>query len=191
MGAVFARSTIAAACLAAATAAQSADIVLEQSAVDKLVTQALFSAGGRFVLNGGACRVFLEKPSVELKDGRIRIRSHLQARLGVDAGNGCVGVDLASWTLVSGRPVASGGSVRLDDLRIDGVDDPTLRLVLESGLLPSLPRAVDIDVLGAVRSMLQGSGAQFQTTVDSFLIESVQVAEGRLSVRFNFRLVAK
>lgn len=190
MGAGFARVAIAVVCLTAA-AAQAADIVLEQSAVDKLVTQALFSAGGRFVLNGGACRVFLEKPSVELKDGRIRIRSYLQAKLGVDAGSSCVGVELASWTLVSGRPVASGGSVRLDDLRIDGVDDPTLRLVLESGLLPSLPRAVDIDVLGAVRSMLQGTGAQFQTTVESFLIESVQAGEGRLAVRFNFRLVAK
>jgi hypothetical protein len=143
------------------------------------------------VLSGGACRAFLERPNVELKEGRIRIRSHLQARLGVDTGAACVGVDLATWSVVSGRPVASGGSVRLDDLRIDGVDDPTVRLVLESGLLPSLPRAVDIDVLGAVRSMLQGSAAPLQTTVEQFQINAVKAADGRLEVGFDFRLLAK
>jgi hypothetical protein len=71
------------------------------------------------------------------------------------------------------------------------VDDPTARLVLESGLLPSLPRAIELDVLSAVKSMLQNSGAQLQTTVESFLIESAAVADNRLTVRFNFRLVAK
>ena len=121
----------------------------------------------------------------------MRIRSRLSSRLGVDLGNSCAGVTLASWTVVSGRPAANGGSVRLEDLRIDSVDDPTARLVLESGLLPALPRAIELDVLKAVRSMLQNSGAQLQTSVDGFQIESVVVGEDRLAVRFEFRLVAR
>ena len=183
---------LAAATLLPSLRASAAEIVLEQSAVDKLVARALFDTGGRFVLLGGsACGAYLERPAVELKDGRIRIRARLQARLGVESAGQCLGVDIGSWAVVSGRPVANGGKVRLDELRIDSVDDPTLQLVLESGLLPSLPRAVDLDVLAAVRSMLQNTGANLQTSVDAFQIDSVQVGGARLAVRFDFKLLAR
>ena len=182
---------IGSALVAAATTAQAAEIVLERSAVEKLVAQTMFNDAGRHVLQRGACYAYLDSPSVELKDGRIRIRSRLSSRVGLDTGNTCVGVSIASWTVVSGRPAANGGSVRLEELRIDSVDDPTVRLVLESGLLPALPRAIELDLLKAVRSMLQTSGAQLQTTVETFQIESVVVGDGRLGVRFDFRLVAK
>jgi hypothetical protein len=182
---------VAALLLAMGASVPAAEITLERSAVEKLVAQTLFTNAGRYELQGGSCFAYLEKPSVELKDGRIRIRSYLNSRIGVDMGNACLGVSFASWTVASGRPLASGGMVRLEDLRIDGVDDPTARLVLESGLLPSLPRAIELDVLGAVKSMLQNSGAQLQTTVESFQIESAAVADNRLAVRFNFKLVAK
>ena len=177
--------------LALAAGSQAAEIVLEHTAVDKLLAQTLFTNAGRYDLQRGACFAYLEKPSVELKDGRVRIRSHLVAQLGVDTGGSCVGVALASWTVVSGRPASNGGTVRLDDLRVDGVDDSTLRLVLESGLLPALPRAIELDVLKAVRSMLQGGGVQLQTSVDTFQIESALAGDDRLVVRFNFKLVAK
>ena len=175
----------------AATGAPAAEIVLERSAVEKLVVQTMFSNAGRHDLQRGACYAYLENPSVELKDGRIKIRSRLSSRVGVDLGNSCVGVSITTWTVVSGRPAANGGSVRLDELRIDSVDDPNVRLVLESGLLPALPRAIELDVVKAVRSMLQSSGAQLQTSVDAFQIESVQVGDERLGVRFEFRLVAR
>ncbi len=175
----------------AATGAPAAEIVLERSAVEKLVVQTMFSNAGRHDLQRGACYAYLESPSVELKEGRIKIRSRLSSRVGVDLGNSCVGVSITTWTVVSGRPAANGGSVRLDDLRIDSVDDPNVRLVLESGLLPALPRAIELDVLKAVRSMFQSSGAQLQTSVDAFKIESVQVGDERLGVRFEFRLVAR
>jgi hypothetical protein len=182
---------IGSALVAATATAQAAEIVLERSAVEKLVTQTMFNDAGRHVLQRGACFAYLDSPSVELKDGRIRIRSRLSSRVGLDTGNACVGVSIASWTVVSGRPAANGGSVRLEELRIDSVDDPAVRLVLESGLLPALPRAIELDVLKAVRSMLQNSGAQLQTTVEAFQIESVVVGEGRLGVRFDFRLVGR
>ena len=177
--------------LTLATAAPAAEIVLERSAVEKIVAQALFNNAGRHVIQDGACYAFLDNPGVELKDGRIRIRSRLKTQLGMDMGDRCIGVALTSWTVVSGRPATAGGLVRLDDLRIDSVDDPTLRVVLDSGLVPTLPRAVELDVLGAVRSMLEGNGAQLQATVDAFQIESAQVGEGRLAVKFNFRLIAR
>lgn len=171
--------------------AAAAEIVLEHSAVDKLVAQTVFSNNGRYDLVKGACSAYLDRPSVAIEGGRIRIRSHLTARVGVVDGRSCVGVSIASWTVASGKPVARGGSVVLTDLRIDQVDDPNLRLLVESGLLAALPRAIELDVRQAVRGMLQGNSGQFQADVDTFAIDSVVAADDRLSIRFDFRLVAK
>ena len=177
--------------LASAGAAPAAEIVLELSAVDKLVAQGLFSNGGRYDIVRGPCSAYLDRPSVSIANGRVRIRSHLSARLGVVSGTSCIGVAFASWTEVSGKPVPKGGSVVLSDIRVDKVDDPNLRLVLESGLVPALPRVVELDVLKSVRSMLQSNGGKFQASVDAFAIDSVTAADDKLSVRFDFLLVAR
>jgi len=98
----FRASSIAALVLSAATA-QGAEIILEQSAVQKLVVESLFKDHGRFYIQRGACSAFLDNPSVTLAAGRVVIRSHLAARLGMDLGDSCAGVDLASWATVSGE----------------------------------------------------------------------------------------
>lgn len=171
--------------------ALAAEIVLERTAVDKLLLQSVFTLKGRYELLRGPCFAYLDKPSATLQGGRVRIRSHLSARLGVIDGRSCLGIALASWTEVSGRPVARGGSVVLVDIRIDRVDEPNLKLLLESGLVPALPGAIELDVLKSVRDMLQAQGGQFEAEVDSFAIDKVTALDDRLSVSFDFRLVAK
>ena len=180
-----------AALLAWAGAAPAAEIVLELAALDKLVAQALFANAGRYDIVKGPCFAYLEKPSVTIQNGRLRIRSHLASHLGVVAGASCVGMGFTSWTEVSGKPVARGGSVVLADVRIDKVEDPNVRLLLESGLVPALPRAFEFDVLKAVRSMLQGSGGQIQANVAAFNIDSVTAADDKLAVKFDFTLLAR
>jgi hypothetical protein len=177
--------------LALAGGSVAAEIVLEHSAVDKLIAQTMFTNHGRHDLVKGPCSAYLDRPSVVIEGGRIRIRSHLTARVGVVDGRSCVGLAIASWTVASGRPVARGGSVVLTDLRIDQVDDPNLRLLVESGLLAALPRAIELDMRQAVRGMLQNNSGQFQAEVDTLVIDSVVAADDRLSIRFDFKLVAK
>ena len=177
--------------LSASAAAQCAEIVLEQSAVQKLVVQSLFKDNGRFYIQRGACSAFLENPAVSLAGGRVVIRSHLSARLGMDFGDSCAGVDLASWATVSGAPSAQGTTVRLADIRIEDVGDANTRLVLASGLVPTLPAAFELDVLQAVRAMLQGANSQLRVDVQSLRIESVRIADNRLSVRFDFKVAGR
>ena len=162
--------------------AHGAEIVLEQSAVQKLVVGSLFKDNGRFYIQQGACNAFLENPAVTLSAGRVVIRSHLSARLGMDLGDSCAGVDLASWDTVSGEPIAQGTTVRLADIRIEDVGDANTRIVLNSGLVPTMPGAIELDVLKAVRSMLQGANGQLQVDVQSLNIESVRIADNRLSI---------
>lgn len=102
-------------------------------------------------------------------------------------GDSCAGVDLASWTTVSGEPSAQGTSVRLTNIRIEDVGDSNTRIVLNVGVVPTLPGALELDVLKAVRAMLQGDGGQLQVQVQvqvqALTIESVRVEDNRLSVR--------
>jgi len=187
----FLRAALAAAALASTAGAHGAEIVLEQSAVQKLVVESLFRDNGRYVLQRGACSAWLDNPTVTLSTGRVVIRAHLSARVGMDFGDSCAGVDLSSWATVSGTPSAQGTSVRLSDIRIEDVGDANTRIVLNSGLAPTLPGALDLDVLKAVRSMLQGAGGQLQVDVQALSIEAVRVVDGRLSVRFDFRVVGR
>ena len=187
----FLRAALLVATALSAAGAHGAEIVLEQSAVQKLVVESLFRDNGRYVIQGGACSAWLDNPTVTLAAGRVVIRAHLSARVGMDLGDSCAGVDLASWATVSGAPSAQGTRVRLSDIRIEDVGDANTRIVLNSGLAPTLPGALDLDVLKAVRSMLQGAGGQLQADVQALDIQSVSVADKRLSVRFDFRLVGR
>jgi len=186
----FRASSIAALVLSAATA-HGAEIVLEQSAVQKLVVESLFKDHGRFYIQRGACSAFLDNPSVTLAAGRVVIRSHLAARLGMDLGDSCAGVDLASWATVSGEPGAQGSTIRLTNIRIEDVGDANTRIVLNSGLVPTLPGAIELDVLKAVRTMLQSASSQLQVDVQSLNIEAVRIADNRLSVRFDFKVAGR
>jgi hypothetical protein len=174
-----------------AAPAHGAEIVLEQSAVQKLVVESLFRDNGRYYLQHGACSAYLDSPAVTLARGRVIIRSHLNARVGMDFGDSCAGVDLASWAVVSGEPSAQGTTVRLANIRIDDVGDENTRIVLNSGLAPTLPGAVELDVLKAVRSMFQDAGGQLQVDVQALTIESVRIADNKLSVRFDFKVAAR
>lgn len=185
------RDTLVAAAILSSAAAHGAEIVLEQSAVQKLVMESLFKEGGRHWLQRGACRAYLESPAVTLAGGRVVIRSHLVARVGMDIGDSCAGVDLASWATVSGEPSAQGTSVRLTNIRVEDVGDANTRIVLDSALAPTLPAAVELDVLKAVKSMLQGTSGQLQVDVQALNISSVRVADNRLSVVFDFKVAGR
>ena len=187
----FLRETLMAVTVLSTAPANGAEIVLEQSAVQKLVVESLFKDSGRYYIQRGACSAYLDSPAVTLTGGRVVIRSRLNARLGMDLGDSCAGVDLASWTTVSGEPSAQGTSVRLANIRIEEVGDANTRIVLNSGLVPTLPGAVELDVLKAVRSMLQGAGGQLQVEVLALNIESARVADNKLSVRFDFKVAGR
>lgn len=177
--------------LAAASCTRGAEIVLEQTAVQKLIEQSLFNDSGRYYVHRGACAAYLEYPTVSLRDGRVVIRSHMSGRFGVELGNNCLGVGLASWSVVSGTPSAQGAVVRLTGIRLDDVQDSNARRLLNSGLVPSLPKGIELDVLKSVRTMLQDAGGQIQADVQRLDIQSVSAADNKLSIRFDFKLIGR
>ena len=171
--------------------ARAAEIVLQASAVDKLVKQSLFSEGGRHYLKRGACSAYLEQPTTTLKDGRIWIRAHLSSRLGIENGGNCIGSDFASWVESSGRPVASGSSIGLDDVRIDSIEVQSIGASLGNGLLSAFPTAFNLDLKSSTQQLLASAAPTIQSTVDSVVVKSATISDDRLSIVFDFKLTAK
>ncbi len=83
----FLREMLMAVTVLSTATANGAEIVLEQSAVQKLVVESLFKGNGRCYIQRGACSAYLENPAVTLTSGPVVIRSHLNARLGMDFGD--------------------------------------------------------------------------------------------------------
>ena len=169
----------------------AAEIVLERSAINKLVARALYKDQGRYYLLRGACNAYLEQPDVTLGEGRVRIRTRLNGKLGQPAGEACAGQAINSWVTVSAEPAAAGGVVRLQKLRIEKVSDPMVQLILDAGLGGTLPGSVDLDVTKAVQDMLSTAQTDLRGTVERLDIASVAVADDRLTIRFDFRLIGK
>ena len=184
-------STLAATLMAAPLAGRCAEIVLEQSAVQTLVMEGLFKDNGRLYLQKGLCFAYLDSPQVSLQNGRVIIRAHLSSRLGVPSGRECVGVSLASGATMSAVPTAQGQVVRLTDIRVDEIEDPNTRNLLNLGLTPAVPGSVEFDVKKAVEDMLKGSGSRLQAEVQMLKIDAVQVKENRLSINFDFKLAGR
>lgn len=184
---------VALACLLLSTAPvlRAAEIVLEPGAVQKLVKQSLFKDRGRMMLVRGGCAVWLAEPVVAFAGKRVQVSARLAGRLGLDTGNGCAGADIASPVRISGVPAAVGGAVRLQDLRVD-VSDPAARDLLDQlGISSLLPTVVDLDVRGAVQNLLTQSGSDVQATVERFDFQDVSLADGRLAMKFDFRLLGR
>jgi hypothetical protein len=171
--------------------ARSAEIVLERTAVDRLVRQSLFTDQGRYYLQRGACYAYLDDPAVSLAGGRLVLNANLTSFLGVMVGTQCVGVPLNSKVTVSGRPAQQGGTVRLADLRIDNITDQATRSLVQSVVMSRFPQAVEIDVAAAVRSMLKQPNIPYTSDLERLDITAVSAEGDRLGVTFDFRLTAR
>ena len=177
--------------LLAGLPAHAAEIVLERTAVDRLVRQSMFTDQGRYYLQKGACYAYLDEPAVSLTGGRVVLNANLTSFMGVMVGTQCVGVPLNSKVTVSGKPAQQGGVVRLADLRIDNIGDQSTRAVVQSGILPRFPQAVEIDVAAAVRAMLKQPNVPYTSELERLDITALSAEGDRLGVTFDFKLIAK
>jgi hypothetical protein len=168
-----------------------AEIVLERTAVDRLVRQSLFTDQGRYYLQRGACFAYLDDPAVSLSGGRVVLNANLTSYLGVLVGQQCVGVPLNSKVVLSGKPVQQGGIVRLADLRIDNIADQATRALVQQVVLPRFPQAVEIDVAAALRSMLKQPNIPYTSDLERLDITTISAEGDRLGVTFDFKLTAK
>ena len=190
----FAAATIAALTIALGDA-NAVTLVIDERFAQELVAKGLFKdENGRWYLQRGSdCYAYLEYPKVSLVKDRLRIDAHLSSRLGPVAFGRCLGVGFASDLRLSGRPVAKGTSVRLQDIQLDFVKDAATSEVLDlvKGSVGSvLPKAFEIDLLPELRKGLsEVKGVQLE--LEGFSLTQFRADPGRITVEFDFRLRAR
>jgi hypothetical protein len=173
--------------------APASELVITRDAVQALVLETVFSDQGKWYFAKGTCYAYLERPRIGLAGGRLIIDGHLSSRVGLDVGSSCVGTDFASDVKLSGRFVAAGSQITLNDIRIDSVKDDSTRQaleVLQSAAGASLPRAVDINLLQLLKPTMV-PGTAIRVAVTDLNITSVTTQPDRVTVDFEMKLNAR
>jgi hypothetical protein len=180
--------------LAGATAfAQSSQLAIGASTIQRVISSQLFSTQGRWYLSdNGPCYSFLESPQVRVANGRVYLDAHLSSRIGARLGGNCLGAGFASNVTLSGRLIGHGSTLTLDDVRIESVADGATADVL--GLIDqtapqALPHALSVDVLAVARG--QSIAAEgIPISVNNFQITDVATVASAVVVRFVLSLSA-
>jgi hypothetical protein len=174
-------------------ASRASELVIGREALQTLVVGSLFSDQGRWFLLKGTCYAYLEHPHVALAAARVIIDAHLSSKLGVTVGDSCVGADMASNVKMSGKLVGSGSHIKIDDIRIDNIQDDSTRSVVEllqSATGGSLPHSVDLDLLPLLEpTSVPGTGIQVSAT--NLTITTVATLANSVDVTFDIKLMAR
>src|SRR5260370_31515207 len=104
--------------------AQSSQLTVGPATLLAIVSSQLFTKQGRwYLLDDGPCYAYLESPHVRLGHGRLYLDAHLSSRVGAQFAGTCLGAGFASDVTLSGKPIGTGSTLTLDDVRIDRVVD--------------------------------------------------------------------
>ena len=173
--------------------AAASELSIGRDAIQALVLESMFKDQGKWYLTKGRCYSYLEHPQVGLVGGRVVIDAHLNSKLGLDVGDSCVGKDFASDVRLSGRFVAAGSQMTLDDIRIDSVQDESTRQaveILQSVAGGSLPKAVNVDLLQLLKPAIV-PGTTIKVAVTKLAIGEVKTQRDVVTVEFELALSAR
>lgn len=171
-------------------ASHGADITLHASAIDAGLKKEIFRTGGRYLLSGDldSCSyAYLEKPATSLRGGRIYLRMHFSAQVGVAGGAGCVAHTDAFWVSVSGRPYLRGEVVGISEFRLEEGSD-VVGPMLESFLAANLPRVINVNLRQELTRILSDSSPPYKVTLPRLELRGLDADRNALRLEFDFSL---
>jgi hypothetical protein len=171
----------------------ASELVIGREALQTVVVASVFKDQGRWYLAKGKCYAYLERPHVALDAGRVIIDAHLSSRLGLTVGDSCLGAEMMSDVKVSGKLVGSGSHIEIDDIRIDNVQDESMRQVVEllqSATGRSLPKSVNIDLLPLLKPT-GVPGTDIKVSATNLAIANVATLADAVDVAFEIKLTAR
>ncbi len=179
-------------CLSLLTLSVSAaEMIIERTALQKALTEQLFTDKGRYWLLRGGCSAYLTDHDVQLANGRLQIRAQLVGKLGIDIGNDCMGADVNPVLTVSGLPVGRGTEILLTEITIDRVNHE-MADVIKPVLQRALPSAIAFDLKPTIQQGLDQAKAQGWTlSLDNFAFDQIVVLNNAILASMNLKLRAQ
>lgn len=174
-----------------ATSASAVELQLAPSALEKALKAQLFRNDGKWRLGKAApCNdAWFERPSLQIREGRLVLRARFAGHLGAEVMGTCVQGGEPSWVTVSGRPVVGGTVLSLQDVRVDEIEKPNLRSIAGSLLEAATRSALKVDLQQTLSGMLaQRNTAPYAVDLSGLAVHLVDTAPDRLNLSVDFRL---
>jgi hypothetical protein len=174
-------------------AARANEIVIEHSAVRKMLMDEIFTDNGKLpLLRESKCQLaYLDSPDVSIAGGRVRIRTRLITLFALEVDGQCTAAPDTLQVTASARPYFSGENLGLTDVKIDEVSREEYRVLLQAFVQQLLPRAFHINLREGLQRMLSDAGTSYDVTVRQLAVTDLSAENNRLTARISFALSAR
>jgi hypothetical protein len=174
-------------------AAPASEIVIEHTAVRKMLMDELFTDDGKlYLLRESKCQLaYLDSPEVSIAGGRVRIKTRLTSWLGLEVDGECSGASDTLHVTASARPYFAGENLGLTDVRVDEVSREEYRILLQAFVERVLPRAFHINLRQGLQRMLSDAGTSYDVTVRQLAVTDLTAENNRLAAKLTFALSAR
>jgi len=174
-------------------AATAGDIVIEHTAIRKMLMDQLFTNEGRYdLVRAGKCQfVYLDNPQVSIADGRVRIKIRLTTSLATAVDGKCNGTTDAVDIAASAAPYFSGENLGVTDVRIEEVSREAYRALLQAFVERALPGVLQVNLREALQRAVSDAKTPYEVTIGQVTVTALTAEKNRLTARVWFALSAR
>ena len=183
--------------VAAVLPAMAIELRFEYPAMERMLSQQLFTEDGRrYVQGSGKAKctfAYLEKPKIGAWNGRMVIQARFVGKAALDVFGKCLGTgDAFDLTLV-GTPVYQSGVIALKDVQASANGKSLYQRRVMKGLEKALTKDIGYPVLHDAKTILeqQRQGQPFKQELSNFEILAVRPTENALVLVLDFVLTVK
>jgi hypothetical protein len=174
------------------------EVHLEFGALERMLSQQVFTQEGRKYVKGSAktrCNfAYLEHPQFQGKDGRLVIRTRFSGRSSVNMLGQCVGLGDAFTVVITAVPVYREGNVALTGVTAvsEGKTGFYIRRVCMA-LAASLGRDFHYPLAAEAQRALENPGVQpdYRRELRQFRVPEIRVSNDALVLVVDFELTVK
>ncbi|HEV1288237.1 MAG TPA: hypothetical protein VNU44_23130 [Bryobacteraceae bacterium] len=179
----------------AAVPSIAADIELRFDALERIISEQVFTQDGRKYVRGTPatrCQfAYLEKPRIGADSGLLRVSARFSGRTALDLFGGCIGLGDSFDLSIAATPVVRNGAMGFKDVKVTTTKDSYYIRRVRSALTQSFAKDVRIEVKDQARKILEQTreGASYKAELSSFDLTEVRVNPDALVLVVEFRLV--
>lgn len=181
-----------------ASAAQAVDLEIQFGALERMLSEQVFTQDGRKYLHGASdakCNfAYLEKPRVEAADGMLRIRAKFTGRSALNMFGQCVGLGDQFNAAINAVPLYKEGAIGLTKVTVSTEDHNGfyVRRVC-AALSSSLGHDFKYPIAAAAKSVLEDPGSQpgYKRELRNFQVTAIRVTNDALILSVDFELQVK
>jgi hypothetical protein len=184
-----------------ATPAFAADLELRYAAIERLISQQLFTQDGRRYVRGtpaAHCQyAYLEAPhlaaAADGADGRLKITAKFSGRSAVDVFGRCMGMGDSFDLTILASPVARKGVIAMDGVLVSTVKDSYYIRRVRAALTESFSKEFKIDIRDQAKKLLEqpAGNSSYKQELTDFDLSAVRVTPEALVLVVEFKLVVK